>query len=136
LAVDGEVVANTGDMPIKELQAGESFQPCMLLDADLISDAVLKDPTLSASARLLWIMLAEYQGKSAQFYPLEETLAVAIGVRVPQLQSYIKELESYTRGDPPEPFPLIEVKRVWVETEGKTRNIYNLLWQPFRAANL
>jgi hypothetical protein len=49
-------------------------------------------------------------------------------VSVRQLQTFLNELKNYTRGDPPEPFPLIEVKRVWVEKERKTRNIYNLLW--------
>jgi hypothetical protein len=60
-------------------------------------------------------------------------LAVPLGVKVRQLQTFIKELENYTRGDPPVPFPLIEVRRVWVEKEGKTRNIYNLRRHPFVA---
>ena len=63
-------------------------------------------------------------------------LALPLGVNVRQLQNYMKELENYTRGDPPEPFRLIEVTRVWVEKEGKTRNIYSLLWHPFLLVNL
>jgi hypothetical protein len=48
-----------------------------------------------------------------------------------QVQSYLKELENYTRGDPPEAVPLLAVSRVWVEKDGKTRNSYTLLGQPF-----
>jgi hypothetical protein len=54
-----------------------------------------------------------------------------VGVR--QLQSYIKELENYRRGDPS---PLIAAKRVWIGKERKTRSIYTILWQPFLAASL
>ena len=120
---------------MKERRASEPFQPCILLDGALIPEAILKDPTLSAGARLLWTFLAEYQGKSVEFFPLEEMLAVPLGVKVRQLQPYIKELENYTRRDPPEAFPLIEVKRTWVEKERKTRNIYSLLRRPFLAVS-
>ena len=41
-----------------------------------------------------------------------------------------KELENDTLGDPPESFPLVEVKRVWSDKDRKTRNIYSLLLQP------
>lgn len=81
-------------------------------------------------------MLAEYQGKVPERYPSQEMLAVPLGVKVRQLQSFIKELESYMRVDPPEPFPLIEAKRVFVEKDRKTRNIYKLLWWPFLALDL
>lgn len=81
-------------------------------------------------------MLAEYQGKIPECYPSQEMLAVPLGVKVRQLQSFIKELESYMRVDPPEPFPLIEAKRVFVEKDRKTRNIYKLLWWPFLALDL
>lgn len=81
-------------------------------------------------------MLTEYQGKSVEGFPLSKMPSVALGKKVRQIQTYIKELEHYTRGDPPEPVPLIEVKRVWVAREGRTRNIYNLLRQPFRALRL
>ena len=50
-------------------KAGEPFQPCMLRDGILIPQALLKDPTLSASARLLWGVLADYQGKSLECFP-------------------------------------------------------------------
>jgi hypothetical protein len=63
--------------------------------------------------------------------PLEEALAVDLGVKVRQLQSYLKELENYTRGDPPKAVPLLAVTRVWVEKDRKTRNSYTLLWLPF-----
>lgn len=116
---------------MKEIEASEP----LLLDG-VTPDAILKDPTLSAGARLLWIMLAEYQGKLPECYPSQEMLAVPLGVKVRQLQSFIKELESYTRGDPPEPFPLIEVKLVFVEKDRKTRNIYKLLRWPFLAFDL
>src|ERR1039457_5116881 len=99
------------DLPMKELKASEP----LLLDGVLTPDAILKDLTLSACARLLWVLLAEYQGKVPECYPSQEMLAVPLGVKVRQLQSFIKELESYTRGDPSEPFPLIEVKLVFVE---------------------
>ena len=82
---------------MKELKASEP----LLLDGVLTPDAILKDPTLSAGARLLWVLLAEYQGKVPECYPSQEMLAVPLGVKVRQLQSFIKELESYTRGDPP-----------------------------------
>jgi hypothetical protein len=113
---------------MQELKAGVPFQPCMLLDRTLIPDAILKEPTLSAGVRLLWVMLAQYQGERVECFPSQEMLALALGVSVRQLQTFLNELKNYTRGDPPEPFPLIEVKRVWVEKERKTRNIYNLLW--------
>jgi hypothetical protein len=116
---------------MKELKASEP----LLLDGVLTPDAILKDPTLSAGARLLWVLLAEYQGKVPECYPSQEMLAVPLGVKVRQLQSLIKELESYTRGDPPEPFPLVEVKLVFVEKDRKTRNIYNLLRWPFLAVD-
>jgi hypothetical protein len=117
---------------MKELKASEP----LLLDGVLTPDAILKDPTLSAGARLLWVLLAEHQGKVPECYPSQEMLAVPLGVKVRQLQSFIKELESYTRGDPPEPFPLVEVKLVFVEKDRKTRNIYNLLRWPLRAVDL
>jgi hypothetical protein len=56
-----------------------TFQPS-LLDTALIPDAVLKDPALSDSARLLLVILAEYQGKGAECFPLQETLAGFLGV--------------------------------------------------------
>jgi len=112
-------------------KAGEPFQSCMLREGILIPQALLKDPTLSASARLLWGMLAAYQGKSLECSPLEETLAVFLRVQVRQLQTYLKELANYRRGDPPEAFPLLAVKRVWAEKDHKTRNCYSLLWQHF-----
>jgi hypothetical protein len=96
---------------MKELKASEP----LLLDGVLTPDAILKDPTLSAGARLLWVLLAEYQGTVPECYPSQEMLAVPLRVKVRQLQSFIKELESYRRVDPPEPFPLIEVKLVFVE---------------------
>jgi hypothetical protein len=121
---------------MKEPKSGEPFPPCMLLDGALIPETILRDSTLSTSARLLCGILAEYQGQDVEYFPLEEALAGFLGVKVRQLQSYIQELAQYTRGDPPQRFPLIEVKRVWGEKEAKTRNIYNLLWQPFLAVNL
>ena len=121
---------------MKEPKTGQPFQPFMPLDGTLIPDAILKDPTLSAGARLLWVNVAQYQGKRVECFPSEETLAVSLGVGVRQLQNYINELANYTRGDPPAPCPLLEVKRVWVEKEGKTRNIYNLVRQPSLAVNV
>jgi hypothetical protein len=117
---------------MEELKASEP----LLLDGVLTPGAILKDPTLSAGARLFWVLLAEYQGKVPECYPSQEMLAVPLGVKVRQLQSFIKELESYTRGDPPEPFPLVEVKLVFVEKDRKTRNIYNLLRWPLLAVDL
>ena len=121
---------------MKEPKPGEPFRPYLTLDGALIPYAILKDPTLSASARLLWGMLGQYQGKGAECFPLVETLAAEVGVKVRQLQSYIKELENYTQGDPPQPLPLLQVKRVYVPKEGRTRNTYHLIWQPFLAVNL
>jgi len=117
-------------------KAGEPFQPSMLREGILIPQALLKDPTLSASARLLWGMLADYQGTSLECFPLEEMLAGFLGVQVRQLQSYLKELANYTRGDPPEAFPLLAIKRVWAVKDQKTRNCYSLVWQPFLGVDL
>ena len=111
-------------------KAGEPLLPRMLIDGASIPEAILKDPTLSVSARLLWGILAAYQ-RNGECSPLEEALAVDLGVKVRQLQSYFKELENYTRGDPPEAVPLLAVSRVWVEKDRKTRNSYTLLGQPF-----
>ncbi len=121
-------------MPSTGECTSEPTRPGRLLASALIPAAILKDPSLSAGARLLWVFLAGHQGKSAQCFPLEATLALQLGVKVGQLQTCLKELENYTRGDPPEPFPLIEVKRVWGK-ERKTRNIYSLLRRPFLAVN-
>jgi hypothetical protein len=93
-------------------KAGEPFQPCMVRAGILIPQALLKDPTLSAGARLLWGILAAYQCTDSECFPLEETLAVFLGVKVRQLQSCLKELKNYRRGDPPETFPLLAIKRV------------------------
>jgi hypothetical protein len=117
---------------MKELKASEP----LLLDGVLTPDAILKDPALSVGARLLWVLLGEYQGKVPECYPSQEMLAVPLGVKVRQFQSFIKELESYRRGDPPEPVPLVEVKLVFVEKDRKTRNIYNLLRWPLLAVDL
>lgn len=108
---------------MKELEASTPFEPGPVHDCAFIPDAILKDPTLSTGARLLWVMLAEHQGKSAECFPSQDALAGFLGVKVRQFQSYVKELENYTRRDPPTPFPLIEVKRIWVRKEGKTRSI-------------
>jgi Helix-turn-helix domain len=121
---------------MNELKAGQPFQPSMLLEGILVPEALLKDPTLSSSARLLWGILADYQGTSSECFPVEETLAVFLSVQVRQLQTYLKELANYTRGDPPEAVPLLAVKRVWVEKDQKTRNCYTLLWQPFLGVDL
>jgi hypothetical protein len=94
---------------------------------------IRKDATLSAGARLLWVVLGEYQSMSVDCFPSQEILAAQLGVKVRQLQTFCKELENYTRGDPPEPCPLIEVKRAGAGKERKTRKIYNLLRQPFVA---
>jgi hypothetical protein len=91
---------------MKELKASEPLQPGTLLDATLIPDASLKDPALSIGARLLWIMLAEYWGMNVECFPSQETLAVTLGVHVRRLRTFSTELENYTRGDPPEAFPL------------------------------
>jgi hypothetical protein len=115
---------------MNEDKASEPLRPRMLLDGASIPEAILKDPTLSPSARLLWGILAAYQ-RNGEYSPLEEALAIDLGVKVRQLQSYLKELENYTRGDPPEAVPLLAVSRVWVEKDGKTRNSYTLLGQPF-----
>jgi hypothetical protein len=72
------------------------------------------------------VMLGEYQRMSVDCFPSQDMLAAPLGVKVRQLQTFCKELENYTRGDPPEPFPLIEVKRAGVGKERKTRNFYNL----------
>jgi hypothetical protein len=81
-------------------------------------------------------MLADYQGKCLACFPREETLAGFLGVQVRQLQTYLKELANYTRGDPPEAVPLLAVKRAWVEKDQKTGNCYSLLWQPFLEVDL
>jgi hypothetical protein len=120
---------------MKELRPRETTQPGILLDNAVVLDDILKDPALSTGARLLWVMLTEHQGSSIKCFPSQEMLAIPLGVKVRQLQSDIKELENYTRGDPPEPSPLISVKRVRVEKEGKSRNICILLRQPFLAVN-
>ena len=119
---------------MKELKARGPVQPSTPLDRALIPDAILKDPSLSAGARLFLVLVAEYQGKRLECFPPETTLAGWLGVKLRQLKNYIKELANYTRGDPPEPSPLVEVKRVLVENDGKTRNIYKLLW-PFPAVS-
>jgi hypothetical protein len=90
---------------MNEDKAGEPFLPRMLLDGASIPEAILRDPTLSPSARLLWGILAAYQGNSRECSPLEEALAVDLGVKVRQLQSYLKELENYTRAIPQRQFP-------------------------------
>jgi hypothetical protein len=115
---------------MNEDKAGEPFRPRILFDDASIPEAILRDPTLSVGARLLWGILAAYQ-RNGECSPLEEALAVDLGVKVRQLQSYLKELENYTRGDPPEAVPLLAVSRVWVEKDRKTRNSYTLLGQPF-----
>ncbi len=120
---------------MNQLNDDEPFQPHTPLNAAFIPDTILYDPTLSTGARLLWILLSENTGDSTEFLLLQETLACALGVKVRQLQSYIKELENYTQGDPPQPLPLLEVKRVWDEKRAKTRNIYDLLRRPFLALN-
>jgi len=109
------------------------FLGATILAGVWIPAAILKETTLSAPARLLWAMLAEYQGRSPEQFPLEETLAVWLGIGVRQLQNYMKELASYRCGDPAEAAPLIEVQRIWIEKEGKTRNIYRLRWPPLSA---
>lgn len=121
---------------MKGLKVTEPVPPGTLLSAALIPGTVLKDPTLSAAARLLWVLLGEHQGKSVDCFPPQDVLAIPLGVKVRQLQNLSKELENYTRGDPPEPVPLIEVKLVFVEKDQKTRNIYKLLRQPFLAVDL
>src|ERR1700728_4052431 len=81
--------------PMIDRKAGEPFQPCTLREGILIPQALLKDPTLSASARLLWGLLAHCQGTSLECFPLEETLAVFLSVQGRQLPSYLTELEDY-----------------------------------------
>jgi hypothetical protein len=120
---------------MKALEDGELTLPSGLLASALTPAAILKDPSLSAGARLLWVLLAEYQGHGEECFPLEERLAVPLGVKTRQFQNYIKELSNYVRRDPPGPFPLIEVKRVLVGKKRKTRNIYSLLRLPFLAVN-
>ena len=59
---------------MNELKAGEPFRPCVLRDGAFVPDAILNNPSLSAGARLLWGILAAYQGKSVACSPLEATL--------------------------------------------------------------
>src|SRR5579871_6274298 len=101
---------------MKEFKAAQPLQRLLPFAGTSILDDLIKEPSLSAGARVLWIMLAEYHGKSAECFPLETMLAAWLGVKVRQLQSYLRELEDYRRG------ALIEVQRVWVEKERKTRN--------------
>lgn len=95
---------------MKALKSGEPFRPHMLLDGALIPAAILKDPALSAGARLPWVILAEYQARVWSAFRSKRCWQ-SLGVKSRQLRTYLKELENYTRGDPPEPFPLIEAKR-------------------------
>jgi len=50
-------------------------QPSTPLDRALIPDAILKDPSLSAGARLFLVLVAEYQGKRLECFPPGTTLA-------------------------------------------------------------
>jgi hypothetical protein len=72
---------------MNEDKAGEPFRPRILLDDASIPEAILRDPTLSVGARLLWGILAAYQ-RNGECSPLEEALAVDLGVKVRQLQSW------------------------------------------------
>ena len=75
-AVEGELVAGIReDAPMNELKAGEPFQPCMVLDGTLIPEAILKESTLSAHARLLWAILAEHQGNNDECFLSQGMLA-------------------------------------------------------------
>jgi hypothetical protein len=73
----------------------EPTLPGTALDGAVIPNAVLKDPNLSAGARLLWVLLAEYRGEGVECSPLEATLASQLGVKIRQLQNYLKELADF-----------------------------------------
>jgi len=82
-----------GGQSAPALQVGQPFNPFGLFTGIFIPDALVRSPTLSPGAKLVYGRLARYAGQDGKCYPAVDTLAAEIGLGGRQVQRYVAELE-------------------------------------------
>jgi len=102
------------------MQIGESFSPYKMFVGAFIPTAILANPDLRPSAKLVYGRLCQYAGKDGYAFPKQETLAQECGLAPRSIQAPLDELVK---------IGLIRV----IRPEGKNRlmhksNRYEFLW--------
>src|SRR3954468_8345177 len=77
------------------LQMGEAFNPFQLFIGAMIPSAVLRNPDLSPSAKLVFARLAQFAGRQGKAWPSEQTLGREVGLGDRQARRCVAELERY-----------------------------------------
>jgi hypothetical protein len=76
------------------LQVGQPFNPYRLFTGIFIPEALVRNPNISAGAKLAYGRLARYAGERGDCHPSVKALAREIGVKERQAQRYLAELET------------------------------------------
>jgi hypothetical protein len=77
------------------LQVGEVFNPFQLFVGAMIPSAVLRNPDLSPSAKLVFARLAQFAGRQGKAWPSDQTLGREVGLGDRQTRRCVAELEHY-----------------------------------------
>ena len=66
--------------PALPLQIGDAFNPFQLFIGAMIPSAVLRNPDLSPSAKLVFARLAQFAGRQGKAWPSDQTLGREVGL--------------------------------------------------------
>jgi len=90
------------------MRIGDEFNPQGLFIGSFLPNCLLKYRELSATAKLCWARLAQYNGKNNKCYPSQKILAEELGISRQHLNNILKELEDkkFIHRIPPDPTTL------------------------------
>ena len=77
------------------LQIGQVFNPFQIFIGAMIPSAVLRNPDLSPSAKLVFARLAQFAGRQGKAWPSDQTLGREVGLSDRQVRRCVAELERY-----------------------------------------
>jgi Helix-turn-helix domain len=77
------------------LQIGDVFTPFQLFIGAMIPSAVLRNPDLSPSAKLVFARLTQFAGRQGKAWPSDQTLGQEVGLGYRQARRCVAELERY-----------------------------------------
>lgn len=97
-------------------QIGEIFNPFQLFVGAMIPSAVLRNPDLSPSAKLVFARLAQFAGRQGKAWPSDQTLGREVGLGDRQVRRCVAELERYGL-----------IRRV---SRAGHSNLFEFLWHP------
>jgi DNA-binding transcriptional MocR family regulator len=101
------------------MEAGKIFNPYMIFLGSFIPDSVMKDKSISSTAKLCYGRLMRYSGKNGECFPSIDKLSKEIGVERTQTKHAIHILEHYK---------LIKVTPRAREDGSQTTNKIEFLW--------